>query len=255
MADVSSLLLSLPIISMIASPVVVSFISASWFLFITSNVDDSDSDFTEHSSSSSSPIVITASSLIDPLQASLATFNTSRSLSSIAITTSFRAATGVLQNSVVELALSLAMEMLELDSSEAVDSKETLGLDGCCETEDSEVVSSDNVDEPGLASVVSGGGVRTVLSVKLQVGADKRVRVSKSESHISVSEDRDVKDADVNESDRDVVGNKESGHLDSGISLLVQTSVLGESSSLGTSYNGADLGVLVSVHIFGSCVG
>ena len=97
--------------------------------------------------------------------------------------------------------------------------------------------------------------MRTVLSVKSQVGADKRVRVSKSESHISVSDDRDIKDADVNESDRDVVGNKESRHLDSGISLLVQTSVLGESSSLGASNNGADLGVLVSVHIFGSCVG
>lgn len=46
--------------------------------------------------------------------------------------------------------------------------------------------------------------------------------------------------------------NKESRNLDSGISLLVHTFVIEESSSAGAAVNGVDLFVLVRVHIFGS---
>jgi len=71
------------------------------------------------------------------------------------------------------------MEVLDLDSSEALDRKEKLGLDKCGES-DSEVVFLNKEDGPSLASVASGRGLRTVLSVRSQAGADEWVRVSKS---------------------------------------------------------------------------
>jgi len=49
--------------------------------------------------------------------------------------------------------------------------------------------------------------------------------------------------------------NKESRNLDSGISLLVYTFVIEESSSVGAAVNGVDLCVLVRVHNFSSCIG
>ena len=75
--------------------------------------------------------------------------------------------------------------------------------------------------------------------------------------------DTDVKDTDrsvsvgfpVDRSDRDDVVNEESRDFVSGISLTVQTSVLGVSASVGTAINGVDFGVSVNVHIFCSCVG
>ena len=166
-------------------------------------------------------------------------------MSSIGITTSFRAATGVLQNSFVEPAPSLAIEVLDLDSSEALDRKEKLG-----ESEDSEVVFSNNEDGPSLASAVSGRGLRTVLSVRSQAGTGEPVRVFISGSHIFVSGVSDTEggvsaDFSLGESDRDVVE----------ISLLVQIAGLEESSSLGAAINEVDLGLLVSVRVFGACVG
>ena len=72
------------------------------------------------------------------------------SSSSMDLTTSLRAATGVLQDSFEELVPSLAMEPPCVDSLEAVGSKDKLGLDGCEESEDSRVVCSDDVHGASL---------------------------------------------------------------------------------------------------------
>lgn len=98
--------------------------------------------------------------------------------------------------------------------------------------------------------------------MRSHIGADERV--SNSESHISASDVCDNKDADIKDSegsvsvgfisaasDRPVEGNQNSRDLDSVISLLVQASVLKESSSVLAPINEVDLGVLVSVHILG----
>ena len=162
MTDISSSSLSLSIISMIASLVVTSvFISDSWLAQTISPKEesdsDSDSDITEDSSSTPCPTLITTSSMLDSLSASFTTLGASlsdlspelrisSSSSSIVITTSLRAATGVLQDSVEELVPSLAMKTPGVDSLEAVGSKDKLGLDGCEESEDSRVVCSDDVD-------------------------------------------------------------------------------------------------------------
>ena len=42
------------------------------------------------------------------------------------------------------------MVILGVDTSQVVGSKDTLGLDGCGESEDSTVVCSDDADGPGL---------------------------------------------------------------------------------------------------------
>lgn len=101
-----------------------------------------------------------------------------------------------------------------------------------------------------------------MLSVRSKAVADERVSIAKSESPISVSDASEMLDTDVKgvsvdtcKSDKDDVVNEESRDFVSGISLTVQTSVLGGSSSVGTAINGVDLGVSVSVHIFCSCVG
>ena len=71
-------------------------------------------------------------------------------MSSIVITTSLRAATGVLQDSVEELVPSLAMKTPGVDSPEAVGSEDKLGFDGCDDSDDTRVVCSDDVDGPSL---------------------------------------------------------------------------------------------------------
>lgn len=75
--------------------------------------------------------------------------------------------------------------------------------------------------------------------------------------------DTDVKDGErgvsdgipVDKSDRDEAVNEESRDFASGISLTVQTSVLGGFSSEETAINGVDRGVSVNVHVFCSSVG
>ena len=76
--------------------------------------------------------------------------------------------------------------------------------------------------------------------------------------------DTDVKDGErgvsdgipVDKSDRDEAVNEESRDFASGISLTVQTSVLGGfSSEEETAINGVDRGVSVNVHVFCSSVG
>lgn len=75
--------------------------------------------------------------------------------------------------------------------------------------------------------------------------------------------DTDVKDGErgvsdgipVDNSDRDEAVNEESRDFASGISLTVQTSVLGGFSSEETAINGVDRGVSVNVHVFCSSVG
>lgn len=75
--------------------------------------------------------------------------------------------------------------------------------------------------------------------------------------------DTDVKDGErgvsdgipVDKSDRDEAVNEESRDFASGISLTVQTSVLGGFSSEETAINGVDCGVSVNVHVFCSSVG
>ena len=111
------------------------------------------------------------------------------------------------------------MEKVRVNSSQAEGRKDSLDVGGCGESGDSGIFSSDDEDGAGLDWVVSEGGLVTGVQV-----------------------------------DRVDVVNKESRDFDSGISLTVQTSVLGESSSAGTAINGVDFGVLVSVHIFCSCV-
>ena len=96
--------------------------------------------------------------------------------------TSLRAVTGVLQDSVEELVLPVAMEMVGVDSSEAVGSKDKLGVDGPGESEDSEVVCSDDVDGPSLGWVANGRELGTVLSVGAKAGADGRDEDATSES-------------------------------------------------------------------------
>ena len=101
-----------------------------------------------------------------------------------------------------------------------------------------------------------------MLSVRSKAGTNEWASIAKSESPASdASEmlDTDVKEADrgvsVDKSDRDDVVNKESRGFVSGVSLTIQTFVFGESSSVGTAISGVDLGLLVTVHIFSSCVG
>ena len=77
-----------------------------------------------------------------------------------------------------------------------------------------------------------------------------------SGSNLSENNDADVKYSDqgISFGVQDDVVKEESRDSDSGISLTVQTSVLSLSSSVGTTINGVDFGVSVSVHIFCSGV-
>lgn len=157
---------------------------------------------------------------------------------------SLRGATGVLQDSVEELVLSVAMKKEQLNSSEAgsenklEDSFDVDGFD-----------SSDDADELGRGfSVMSQGGVGERV-------VDAKSEAQTPNSDVSEFNGTDVRDADRgalvgDKSDKDDVVSEESGEFDSGISLTVQTSVLGESARVVTVINGVDFGVSVSVHIF-----
>ena len=95
-----------------------------------------------------------------------------------------------------------------------------------------------------------------------QGGVGERVEDAKSEAQTPDSDVSEINGTDVIDADRGaLVGDKsdkdaydvvseESGEFDSGISLTVQTSVLGVSARVVTVINGVDFGVSVSVHIF-----
>ncbi len=129
-----------------------------------------------------------------------------------------------------------------------------MDVDGCGESDDSGMVSSNDVDGTSFDWVVSGREMGTVFSVRSQGGIDERNEDAKSEAQVLDSVVSEIKDTDVKDAERDDIVNEETRDVDSEISLTVQTSVLGVSSSEGTAINGVDFGVSVSVHIFCSCV-